>query len=657
MPAPMIGIPGGSGMQTQAVIQQLIEIERRPLMRLEEDNKRNQVRIHAWEELRNRARKLSNLSRDLYSFSGPFTVRTIVSSDPGAITGSAAPDIEEVSQSIRVLSLATYHQIHSREVQDSEDLPAGTFRINSGNKDIEVKFPGGKFQAFERLLRQHAGSDFEVSSVRISSDRSLLTLRSKNTGKAGAFQFTDPDGLLRNLEIVGMTEQVKTETQDLALKDRTTPVLVTKEETLLPDLAEGVTVSKLYFYSSFRLNVTPALEPQGQTVRSGPVVRESIGGVELNAPDIERRRQIQEEKALQSNHQADVIVVCDVMGVRKEVKLELRGDGDQSIDIAASAGGPAKLIEIRVIPVAASEGEMKNFRADTVSRAEGRFGPMHETTPARDMHLLVNGIEVTRPRNEGITDLIKGASLNFHRTTDSPVHLKVQHQSDEIKKKIREWVEAYNSLMQFIRDNDKFGSRDEFQVNRSTDPNAGIDEGLRKLEDASGIFAGDAVTRRLVAQLQSAVAQSYPSQQQPAFRVIADIGISTGAVGSDWKDIQKGLLVIDDAKLDDALGRYPESVRELFAADTNEDGVTDNGIAFVMNRELAPYVTLSGGVIASRIDFLQQQIKANKTQIYNRELSLKQKEQQLREKFGRMESQIRQNRSTSEYLKNRLSQE
>src|SRR5690606_26463179 len=120
MPAPVVGIPGGSGMQTQVMIQQLIEIERKPLRRLEEENKRNQIRIQAWEELRKRARTLSNLSRDLYSFSGPFTIRTIVSSDPGAITGSASPNVEEVSQSIQVLELATYHQIHSREISDAE---------------------------------------------------------------------------------------------------------------------------------------------------------------------------------------------------------------------------------------------------------------------------------------------------------------------------------------------------------------------------------------------------------------------------------------------------------------------------------------------------------------------------------------------------------
>ncbi len=654
MPAPVVGIPGGSGMQTQVMIQQLIELERKPLRRLEEENKRNQIRIQAWEELRKRARTLSNLSRDLYSFSGPFTIRTIVSSDPGAITGSASPNVEEVSQSIQVLELATYHQIHSREISDAEDLPAATFRINTGKKDVEIHFRGGKISALERLLRQHGGNDFEVSTVRVTSDRSLLSLRSKNIGASGAFKFHDPDGLLRNIELVGETKEQKVGTENLSFKDRELPVVIAKEETLLPTVAEGTTVTKLYFSSRFK-TVEKRESEDVQTVVAGPGLSEEIGGVSINAPDIERRRLSRKETALKGTLQAELLVVYDRMGARKEQKVEIRGDGEYTVDLAEEAGGPVRLLEIRVLPQASSEGELTSFRIDTVREEEGLFGPKHETTPAKDMRLLVNGVEVKRPRNEGITDLIRGASLNFHRVTESPVHLKVEHQSDEIKKKIKEWVEAHNALVQFIRDNDKFGSKDEFQMNRPSDPNADIDEGLRKLEDASGIFAGDAVTRRLIAQLQAAVARSYPTQQEPAFRVLGDIGISTGAIGSDWKDIEKGLLVVDDAKLDKALRMHPESVRELFAGDTNEDGVTDSGVAYVINRELAPYVTVSGGVIAARIDLLQEQIKANKKQIFNKELSLKRKEQRLREKFGRMETQMRQSRSTSEFLKNKLS--
>lgn len=671
MPAPMIGIPGGSGMQTQAIIQQLIEIERAPLKRLEEDNKRNQVRIQAWEELRNRTRNFANLSRDLYSFSGPFTIRTIVSSDPGAITGSTSPNVEQVSQNIKVLQLATYHQIASRQVEDSEDLPAGSFTINTGNKDVEINFQGGKISALERILRQHAGSDYEVSTVKVTSTKTLLTLRSKVIGAKGAFQLTDPDGLLRKIELVGNTSKEKLATESLEFIDNQTPIQVKTEndtelteEKLIPKVDQSIQVTKLSFSSRFEVksdnqkNQETNDNPQDsiETVTAGPNVKQEIGGVELNAPEIERQRPKPKDKENSvGDLQTKVTVVYERMGAKKEKSIEIKSNGDHYIDLAADGGGPVKLIELRYQPQKEYQGNLADFKIDTISEEKGIFGVAHETTKAEDAHLEVNGVEVTRPQNEGITDLIQGASLSLHRPTDQPVRLEVQHQSDEIKKKIKEWVEAHNSLVSFIRENDKAGSRDDFQMNRSHDPNAPIDEGVRRLEDASGIFAGDALTRRLLNQIQIIVAQNYPTEQNPAYRVMADIGISTGAVGSDWKDIQKGLLVIDDALLTETLSKNPDSVRELFASDVNEDGITDNGVAYAAYRDTAPYITNSGGIIASRIDLLQESIKSNKKQIFNKELSLKDKEQSLREKFGRMEAQMRNSRSTSEYLKNRLS--
>lgn len=660
MPAPMVGLPGSSGMQTQLVIQQLMELERKPLARIEEENKRNQVRIQAWEELRNRARTLSNLSRDLYSFSGPFTTRSIVSSDPGAITGTTAPNIQEVSQSIRVLELATFHQIHSRPIAETEDLPAGNFTINTGGKDVAIQFKGGNATALEKALRLQAGHDFEVSLVRVTGDTLLLTLRSGVIGSAGALRLTDPDGLLRRIELVGQNRQEKPFDEPLPIKDRTDPIAVSVEDVLQPGLSEDSHVRGLEFFTALKENPdtrptgpAPAGEDDTESVSPGPAVREKIGGVELEAPAIKRSRKKERDQDSEAV-QGRVTVVCDFMGARREFVLALKKSGKETMDLSTLAGGPVKLIELRVKMEKGSAVELRGFRSQGSRDQEGLFGPVHEATPAKDARLMVNGVEVTRPRNDGINDLIPGASLSLHRATEAPVLLKVQHQSDEIKKKIKAWVDAHNALVSFIKENDRFGSKDDYQMNRPTDPSARIDEGLRRLEDSSGIFAGDALTRRMLVQLNDAIARPYPAKQNPAFHVLAEIGISTGAIGSDWKDVKKGLLVIDDSKLDSALGETPESVREVFAGDANEDGVTDTGVAFVMYRDLTPYATVSGGVIGSRIELLQDKVKANKKQVSDKELALKRKEQTLREKFGHMEAKIREGRSTSEYLRQKL---
>jgi Flagellar capping protein len=122
MPAPIV-MPSQSGIDVPSVINKLIELERSPLKRLEEDNKRNEIRIKAWEELRTRAKKLSDVSRDIYSFTGPFTQRKILSSDEGAITGTVSPNVDQINQKIQVLQLAKYHKIHSRKIHKDENYP------------------------------------------------------------------------------------------------------------------------------------------------------------------------------------------------------------------------------------------------------------------------------------------------------------------------------------------------------------------------------------------------------------------------------------------------------------------------------------------------------------------------------------------------------
>ena len=156
MPAPAI-FQNNAGVNPGEMIEKLMKAERMPLLRLEEDIARSQIEIKAFEELRNRARKLSDASRDLYSFAGPFATKSVESSDPGAITGQAAPDVDPGSQEVEVLELATKHQITSRQLSRNETLPKGKFTINVGEKELEVDFPGGGVVDLERALKGQAG--------------------------------------------------------------------------------------------------------------------------------------------------------------------------------------------------------------------------------------------------------------------------------------------------------------------------------------------------------------------------------------------------------------------------------------------------------------------------------------------------------------------
>ena len=77
----------------------------------------------------------------------------------------------------------------------------------------------------------------------------------------------------------------------------------------------------------------------------------------------------------------------------------------------------------------------------------------------------------------------------------------------------------------------------------------------------------------------------------------------------------------------------------------------DNGVAVNLEEQLRPYNRASGGLIAARITMLKDQITANKEEMFRKERSIEAKQQNLRERFGRMEQAVQQNRSMGQYLK------
>ncbi len=677
MPAPPINL-NNSGMDTQRTIQQLMQIERIPIQRMEQDNQRNTLLVKAWEEVRNRTRALADKSRILHSFAGPFATKTIESSDPGAITGEASPAVQAGRQEIEVMKLASNHQIHSDPVPDADNLNAAKFDIKIGDRNFAVQFGGGNLSALNRAIRAVAGSSIDTVMIRVDNNRSMIALRSMTSGVRGALQFNDTDGLLQKIGLLGLNRN----------EMKVSPINLSPENTLEYKRSESAenrgsfaiesavslqiqndTSVKINvrvpehseisfrFLSSTALPAAAGNGPEQRTVNVGPDISVDVGGVGLRGYNIDR--DIQTQAA--SQPPSSPPLSCGMGFIWKENDVQK----SKEIDLPCSTRGEDRTIKSDEITGGKALESMYFFSAASVTMKvqdiklkspdpNGQFGALHVTEEASDAVLKINGIQVTRPSNTGLTDIIEGASLNLRKITTGSVTIKVKVDSAAIVAKIKEWVTAYNDLIKFCRENSEPANHSEFQSNRPTDDRSGIDQGIRMLQAQAGVFATDSTVRQLVAGVRSVTSAAYPGNTEPAFRILADIGITTGEVGSSWDDIQNGYLVIDEPKLNDALDRAPDSVRELFASDNNEDSITDNGLGFNLVRFLEPYNRLSGGLVSARIDLLKTQITDNKERIRNKEISLRSMEETLRRRFGRMENAVQQSRSTGEYLRNNM---
>ena len=703
MPAPAVyGL--GSGQDHTKTIEKLMSLERIPIRRMERQNQRMEYTIKAWNEAQGRARKLADKSRMLFSFLGPFANKSILASDPGAITGRATSSVESGTHHIEVIELALRHQVHSNRLQIEEALPAATFTVTVGNLKQPFSFGGGKPADLERLLREKGSDLFDVVRVQTDASSVLLGLRSKKMGRAGQLSFSDPDGLLQKVGLAkAASGERETKSLSILAEELSTttnpkqgsggsktgeaegsgPKKKSGESKKQPAAGQSPSGSHEILSNGTALRVdgalrvrvgrpiaaqakvTLAVELAGQgagpgtqqvqeSVAGGPGIEVRVGEVKLHGYEVERSRTTMQPKSASGRApQARVHLTWMEGKVEKRHTIEVtKHRGNVELDVGALTGGRQALaLELEAGPGA--RAIFRNLRVDAPKDVGGGLAPVHETSAARDARLRVEGVEITRPTNTDITDLIRGASLNLRKTTSGPIDVKVFADADEIIKRIKEWVQAYNDLVKFCRDNSKAAAPKELASSRAADGD--LEKSMDSVRDSSGIFASDATIRSLVHSMQRITSEAYPAPEKPGFRVLSDIGISTGDVGiGNFRNNRYGLLDLDEKKLREALDTSAEGVKQLFASDNNSDARIDNGAAHRMHETLKPYSTTSGGMIGVRIQLLNDRIADNKKRISNKELSLKSVEERLRRKFGGMETYMRRSRATGDFLRNRL---
>jgi flagellar hook-associated protein 2 len=127
-----------SGMDTQAIVEQLVSLERQPIYRYEDEISQIEKKKGAWRDINSRISKLSDKLTDL-KFSSTFNSKNAVSSNEDIVTATAGNNSAESTYDISVSNLAKVHRISSGQQTDStSDLGYnGTININGTDINIE----------------------------------------------------------------------------------------------------------------------------------------------------------------------------------------------------------------------------------------------------------------------------------------------------------------------------------------------------------------------------------------------------------------------------------------------------------------------------------------------------------------------------------------
>ncbi|TVQ39895.1 MAG: flagellar hook protein FliD [Spirochaetaceae bacterium] len=648
------GISGGGRFNTSELVDDLMKVERIPVTRMEERVERLQDQRVIWNDVSRATAELRDSARALYGFQSPFNSRIARSSNESVLTAEATREAQEMTSRIEVRQLAGRDHFLSRSLDRDTDVAPGTYGFRVGEDEITFTFRGGSLREFSDAVNRNAGELVRSRVVHNTRETAVITFEAQRTGAEQRLSFLEDAadfalsaGIVepgrdaqRALSITDQTIARWTQPLDRRALQVTDGTLTVRPggELSLPVRPSFAVDGNVMLEMEVRVTdrspevLAPPPPPPGPRIPEGP-------GVTLEDITVEGARSRAVLPAIETPEPPQIIDDLRFLFARQagtSVQLpELRDTREfQTIRIPlADYVDQIDALDIRNRN-SHRDLEIRNVRVFDPD-ARNDFQPINAVEVASDSIIAVDGVEIIRDSNT-IDDVIAGTTLNLHQVSPQPLSLAVEPDRDTIKDSIIRFAAQYNQL---IRD-----------INILTRTNPALieevgyfsDEERERARDRLGALQGDTTLNQLRSRLQTLIMNPYETRAGSELSLLAQIGISTnvsGFSGSMDASRMRGYLEIDETRLDNAIRNNLQAVRDLFGYDTDGDFAVDSGVAYQVERNLAPYVQ-SGGVFAMRRQGLDVRVERTETDIetYNRRLD--RREQQLRVEFGRMEGAL-----------------
>ena len=663
-----ISISGLSGIDSDGLVQKLVEVESRPIKQLEIRKKNLNIRKDSLKNLGRMLEDINSAAKELYGLKAAYNNKNAASSDTSVLEAKAGRNAEEGVRKIKVIQTATGHTVSSDPVTEGDILPSGRFTIEVNGEKAVVNFKGGKLKNLKEEIDAAASELVSSSYIKKSGDTYILTIQSKRSGEKGEIKISGGMDLLKKIGLVdgekgGAKSEVALPFDSKYFGSYVGTVRVEAGDGNISVSPDGKTVTiKGLLWREYSLPVEVAVKddmnlefdvryrdrsedeesavPRSLTI--GPRERVNIKGIILEGYNVSRTR-----KPLKSEEKRnyDSLMGVGIIGVKEGKRVEIiypidtNAPGRQTI----AAGKDFKNGVINKIIFYCNRGvvDFSNARLATPVDQKGLLALKNTIFRPQDAKVVVDGIEVTRDRNDGLNDIIKGVTLNLKRPSQHEVDLTIDHNIDIALEKIKKFVEVYNKYLDYHR-----------ELTRAAKAEKPGD--FTKTLSQSGLFMGDISLLRLESLLKTTINSAYPSRAEKPIKVFAQMGVSTGALNAEWDTIKSGKLIIDENLLKKSIRENPEGVALFFGSDTDGDNKTDNGAAYKVVYVLKPYMAPGKNIIASRIDLEDNSIKLTDETIKQKEDHLKKYEEKLKFKFGQMERAISESNAKKQWMKYQL---
>jgi flagellar hook-associated protein 2 len=231
---------------------------------------------------------------------------------------------------------------------------------------------------------------------------------------------------------------------------------------------------------------------------------------------------------------------------------------------------------------------------------------------AQDAAFTIDGLSMTRSSNI-VEGAIEGVSITLKKVGSSS--LSVTNDTDAIREKITGFVDAYNAAVTLVSDNVAYDSENE----------------------TSSAFTGESTARDILNRMQSILGNRVSGLSE-GLRVLSQIGIKTET---------NGTLTVDATVLNDKLTTDLDGVSDLFNA--------EGGVAGSIYDYLDEVTDTISGSIASRTKGLTTVVSKLSDDIARAEALLADREEDLIQRFAKLESIMSSYSTQSSYLSSILS--
>ena len=305
-----------------------------------------------------------------------------------------------------------------------------------------------------------------------------------------------------------------------------------------------------------------------------------------------------------------------------EVEIEPGSTLDQVAQKINDANGGVKALVVntkyqpdpyRLLVVSEKSGKESRINIDP----DTTFMEFKEQVTGRNLDLLFEDVPITDETNT-LAELIDGVVFNVHRAEPGTrVQVNIAFDLEKTVEGIKAFVDKYNAVSDFV--NNQFKQDPETKK--------------------AGILSGDGSIKTVMRSLQSALVQIPTTSSK--YNSLADIGITTNP--------KTGTLVMDEAKVRQALAEDYVGVSRIFTRNRDSSGVADR-----LATQLKGIRDPEFGTMKSRERGLDNVIKNQDKEIEQKEENMKKREEMIRHKFTALDGQLSGLKAQGDFLNQRF---